>query len=459
MNLNNLNSIYLLGIGGIGMSALARYFKALGIQVMGYDKTPTLLTDKLQDEGINVHFEDDPSQIPNDIDLVIYTPAIPANLMEFTHLKNSGVPIKKRSEVLGLITRDKKTVAVSGTHGKTTVSSMIAHLLFQSEVGCSALLGGIAKNYDSNLLVSPIAETVVVEADEYDKSFLQIHPFACVITSVDADHLDIYGDVNMLKNSFSEFASQTDENGFLIIKNGIDLNLDKIKAKSVFTYSISEKADFQADNIQHKNGEFSFDLITPDEIIKNLNMNMHGFINVENAVAASAIALKLGVRTEELRINLASFTGVKRRFDYQIQEKDLIFIDDYAHHPEEIKGFVNSVKQMYPGKKVLGVFQPHLYTRTRDFADGFAESLDLIDDIILLPIYPARELPIEGVNSEMLLNKISIPNKEVSEKEDLIDVISKRDFDILLTIGAGDIDKLVEPIKDFLVQNIQKQKI
>lgn len=281
------------------MSALARYFNALGVQVMGYDRTPTLLTDKLQEEGIGVHFEDDVNQIPSIIDLVIYTPAIPETLREFVYLKKTGIPIKKRSEVLGLITRNKKTIAVSGTHGKTTISSMIAHLLHQSKVGCSALLGGIAKNYNSNLLVSPQAEIIVVEADEFDKSFLHLQPYATVITSVDADHLDIYGDFDKLKNSFSEFAAQTSNDGFLMIKKGVDLNFDKNRTTDILTYSITENADYRAENINYNNGEFSFDLITPEVIIRNIFMKMHGFINVENAVAASSVALKLGVAVEE----------------------------------------------------------------------------------------------------------------------------------------------------------------
>lgn len=440
------------------MSALARYFNAHGVQVMGYDKTSTLLTDQLQQEGIGVHFNDDITQIPENLDLVIYTPAIPTDLNEFIYLNESGLPIKKRSEVLGLLTQNKKTVAVAGTHGKTTVSSMIAHLLFNSSSGCSALLGGITKNYNSNLLVNSKSEIMVVEADEFDKSFLQLQPFASVITSVDADHLDIYGDVEELKNSFSEFGSQTAEDGFLVIKKGIDLNLAGITTQDIFRYSVSEKADYYGTNINYSNGEFSFDLFTPDILIENIRLNMHGFINVENAVAASAIALQLGVSPDDLRASLGEFTGVKRRFDYQVREDDLIFIDDYAHHPEEIKGLVNSVKAMYPGKRVLGIFQPHLFSRTLDFADEFASSLELLDETILLPIYPARELPIEGVNSEMLRNKISRNKTTIVEKDDLIDLLATKQFDILLTIGAGDIDKLVGPIKDYLVTIIQKQK-
>lgn len=437
------------------MSALARYFNFLGIQISGYDKTRTLLTDKLQEEGIKIHFEDDLSQIPKNIDLVIYTPAIPDSLSEFNFLKSFGIPIKKRSEVLGLISRNKRTIAVSGTHGKTTVSSILAHLLHQSEIGCSALLGGITNNYNSNLLVSPDSENMVVEADEFDKSFLHLQPFATVITSIDADHLDIYGDHDEMKESFSEFASQTSSDGFLVIKKNLDLDLDKVNSGNVFTYSITEKADFTAENIQYSKGEYSFSLKTPAKTFENLYLGMHGLVNVENAVAASAIALRLGITENELMENLASFTGVKRRFDYQIKENNLIFIDDYAHHPEEIKALVNSVNKMYPGKKVLGIFQPHLFSRTRDFADGFAESLDLLDEVILLPIYPARELPIEGVNSEMLLNRIVGSAKSLSQKEDLIENISKKDFDILLTIGAGDIDKLVEPIRNQLIYNLQ----
>ena len=455
MNLDKLNSIYFLGIGGIGMSALARYFNSLGVQVTGYDKTSTLLTDKLQEEGIRVHFEDDLNQIPKNIDLVIYTPAIPNNLSEFNFLKSSGISIKKRSEVLGLITQTKKTIAVSGTHGKTTVSSILAHLLYQSELGSSALLGGITKNYNSNLLVSPGSDNMVVEADEFDKSFLHLKPFATVITSIDADHLDIYGDHDEMKKSFSEFASQTSPKGFLVVKKGIDLNMDKVKTERVFTYSITEEANYTAENILYLNGDYTFDLHTPDRKIENLLLGMHGQINIENAVAAAAVALSMGITEHELRENLASFSGVKRRFDYQIKDDNLIFIDDYAHHPEEIKALVNSVRDMYPGKKILGIFQPHLFSRTSDFADGFAESLSLLDEVILLPIYPARELPIEGVNSELLLNKIQGLEKSISTKDDLLENVISKDFDVLLTIGAGDIDKLVEPLRHHLLNNHQ----
>jgi len=455
VNLDKLNSIYFLGIGGIGMSALARYFNFLGVQISGYDKTSTLLTDKLQEEGICVHFEDDVKQIPMKIDLVIYTPAIPNNLSEYNFLKSSGIPIKKRSEVLGLITQTKKTIAVSGTHGKTTVSSILAHLLHQSEHGSSALLGGITKNYNSNLLVSPGSENMVVEADEFDKSFLHLKPFATVITSIDADHLDIYGDHDEMKKSFSEFASQTSPEGLLVVKKGIDLNLDKVKTENIYTYSITEDADYTAENIKYLNGEYSFNLKTPEKIYENLCLGMHGLVNVENAVAASAIALNMGIAEDEFRENLGSFAGVKRRFDYQIREDSLIFIDDYAHHPEEIKALVSSVRDMYPGKKVLGIFQPHLFSRTRDFADGFAESLSLLDEVILLPIYPARELPITGVNSELLLMKIQGIIKSISTKEDLLENIACKDLDVILTIGAGDIDKLVEPLRHHLLNNHQ----
>jgi len=455
MNLDNIKYIYLLGIGGIGMSALARYFNILGVKVSGYDKTPTLLTDQLQTEGINIHFKDDISKIPQETELVIYTPAIPKDLKEFVHLKNSGRPMQKRSEVLGLITRNKKAIAISGTHGKTTVSSMIAHLLHHSKIGCSAFLGGIVKNYDSNLIVSETSEYVVVEADEFDKSFMQLFPFATVITSIDADHLDIYGGFQQLKDSFSAFAGQNSKEGFLMIKKGVDIKLAKVKAKKTFSYSIKEKADYFADNISYTNGIYSFDISTPERKISDIHMNMHGLINVENALVAMAVTLYLGVSTEEIMTGISSFEGVKRRFDYQIRKNNLVFIDDYAHHPEEIKGLVTSIKKMYPGKKVLGIFQPHLFSRTRDFADDFAKSLDLLDEVILLPIYPARELPIDGVTSELILSKMTIPGKEVCNKKELLKILSEKEFEILLTIGAGDIDQLVKPMKEYLLNHIQ----
>ena len=453
MNLTNLHKIYLLGIGGIGMSALARYFYAKGIKVSGYDKTQTPLTKQLQTEGINIHFDDNPGHIPENIDLIIYTPAIPQNLKEFIHLKKTGIPIKKRSEILGMLSGEKKTIAVAGTHGKTTVSTLIAFLLKNSEIDCTAFLGGIAKNYNTNTFISEKSDWIVIEADEFDRSFLQLKPTIGVITSVDADHLDIYGSLDNLKNSFINFANQIQKKGILLIKKEINLKIDKLHDIKTYTYSLKDKeADFHTQNLRFKDGRYIFDMVITDNLIKDIILGIPGLINVENAVVALAVAYLSGVTEFEMKTSLPEFSGIKRRFDYILKTDKLIYIDDYAHHPEEIKGMVSSVKEMYPGKKILGIFQPHLFSRTKDFANEFAESLGLLDEIILIPIYPAREVPIEGVNSEMILNMITNRKKQVCTKENLNNVISEKEFDILLTLGAGDIDQLVKPIKKYLME-------
>ncbi|MCD4665730.1 MAG: UDP-N-acetylmuramate--L-alanine ligase [Bacteroidales bacterium] len=457
MNLSNLHNIYFLGIGGIGMSALARYFKQMGINVSGYDKTSTILTGQLQAEGIDIHFEDNVNKIPDNIDLVIYTPAIPDNLNEFRYLvelsqKNQEFKIKKRSEILGMLSREKNTITIAGTHGKTTVSTLIAYLLKQSEIDCTAFLGGISKNFESNLVTSDKSDWLVVEADEFDKSFLQLHPSIEVITSVDADHLDIYGDLENLKNTFRKFAGQIQVGGTIISKKGIDLNFDDLPHCRIFEYALNTKADFYAQNIVLQKEQYKFDINTPDKIIKDIKLGIPGLINVENAVAAIAVAWLSGVTENEIKQSLPNFSGIKRRFDYQINTDKIVYIDDYAHHPEEIRGFVSSVKKMYPGKKILGIFQPHLYSRTRDFAKEFASSLELLDDIILLPIYPAREKPVERIDSGIIHNKIRKSKKTLSSKEDLIKNIEKKEFDILLTLGAGDIDKMVRSVKEYLLK-------
>ena len=438
------------------MSALARYFKQKGINVSGYDKTSTILTGQLQAEGIDIHFEDDVNKIPDNIDLIIYTPAIPNDLNEFRYLteslrKKAGLSIKKRSEILGMLSREKSTITIAGTHGKTTISTLVAFLLKQSAVDCTAFLGGISKNFESNLVTSDKSDWLVVEADEFDKSFLQLHPSIEVITSVDADHLDIYGDIENLKNTFREFAGQIRVGGTIIRKKGIDLNFDDLPDCRIFEYALDTKADFYAKNIVLEKEQYKFDIVTPDKIIKDIKLGIPGLINVENAVAAIAVAWLSDVTENEIKQALPNFSGIKRRFDYQVNNDKIVYIDDYAHHPEEISGFVSSVKKMYPGKKVLGIFQPHLYSRTRDFAKEFAISLELLDDIILLPVYPAREKPIEGIDSGIIYDKIRKSKKTLSSKEDLIKNIEKKEFDILLTLGAGDIDKMVQPIKEYLL--------
>ncbi len=452
MDLKKIHSIYLLGIGGIGMSALARYFKGQGMKVSGYDRTPTILTSKLENEGMEIHYDDNINKIPGSLDLVIYTPAIPKYLHEFVFLLNSGVTVKKRSEVLGILTRDKRTIAVGGTHGKTTISTLTAHLLRQSGVGCTAFLGGISKNYHSNLLTSDKSDWMVVEADEYDKSFLQLQPELAVITATDADHLDIYGNIGNMKAAYQQFAGNIKTDGILLIKKGVDLHLNNLKGTRVLQYSLNYKADFYAGNVRNHDIGYIFDFITPEQTINDLELRLPGMINVENAVAALTMATLAGLRDAELKAALPLFTGIERRFDIQFRSKDMIYIDDYAHHPEEIKGVVASVKNMFPGKKITGIFQPHLYSRTRDLANEFAQSLELLDEIILLPIYPAREKPIEGVNSEMILSKILHRKTSVCTREEVINVISHKDFDILMTMGAGDIDQLVNQIRDYFIK-------
>jgi UDP-N-acetylmuramate--alanine ligase len=456
LDLKNIHSIYFLGIGGIGMSALARYFKLQGVKVNGYDKTPTTLTQQLQAEGMNIHFDDDIAKIPFDIDLVVYTPAVPKDLKEYQHLLNSGILIKKRAEVLGDLTKDKKTIAVAGTHGKTTVSALIAHLLTHSGIGCSAFMGGISKNYHTNLLTSEKSEWMVVEADEYDKSFLQLHPDIGIITSADADHMDIYGSLENLRTTFRQFASNIKKEGILILKYGVDLDLDTITKDKVVIYSKTANSGYHAENIRFENEKYIFDYITPEKKITNIKSGLPGEINVENAVAALTAAHLAGVSDEALKSGLLTFSGMERRFDVQIKTDKIIYIDDYAHHPEEIKATVSSVRKMYPDKKITGIFQPHLFTRTRDFADEFARSLELLDEIILLPIYPAREKPIKGVNSEMLLVRIQKDKKEICQKEMIVNLIGQKKIEVLLTLGAGDIDQLVTPIRDYLLNKLAK---
>jgi len=451
-DIGKIKKVYFLGIGGIGMSALAKYFKAKGARVSGYDKTTTPLTDELIREGIPIHFEEKINLIPKDIDLVIYTPAVPKDHKEYVYLKEKGYDIRKRAEILGIITKNSYTVAVSGTHGKTTITSMIAHILKQSGMDIYSFIGGISKNYKSNLILSEKNSIAVVEADEFDRSFLQLHPDIAVISAMDADHLDIYGNRDYLVDSFRLFANQIKDNGILFLKKSLKLTGVISKTK---TYSAKEKADYFADDIKVKNENFYYTINCPGNIKISVKAGVPGLHNVENAVAASAVALNLGVKPENIKKALQSYSGVCRRFDYRIKEKEFVFIDDYAHHPEEIKACINAAKKLYPDRKITGIFQPHLYSRTRDLAEGFAESLAMLDELILLDIYPARELPIKGVTSEMLLKKIKIKNKIVCSKEILIEELIKRKLEVLITLGAGDIDQLVEPIEKSL-KNILK---
>jgi UDP-N-acetylmuramate--alanine ligase len=444
MNLNQIHNVYFIGIGGIGMSALARYFQYIGKNVVGYDKTPTQLTEELQAIGLEVHFEDNISLIPTDFyienTLVIVTPAVPVSHSEWNYFIERGYNIKKRAEVLGIITKDTYCFAVAGTHGKTTTSSILGHVLYESGVDVTAFLGGIVENYNSNLIGSGKTVTVV-EADEFDRSFLHLHPNVSCVTSMDADHLDIYGDAASIEESFREFAAKTSSENLYVIK-GLPLQGN--------TIGVNTDADFSAQNIRIENGFYVFDIKTPIELVQNVKFGLPGHHNLTNALLAFAMAKSYGVSNEKITAALSSFKGVRRRFSFQIREEKLVYIDDYAHHPTEINAVHQAVRELYPGKKIIAAFQPHLFSRTKDFIDGFATSLSQFDEILLLDIYPARELPMEGVNSTWLLNKIKNPNKKLVSKVELFTTFKNSDADVFITIGAGDIGEMVKDLKKAL---------
>lgn len=448
-------NVYLVGIGGIGMSALARYFNHQGLKVAGYDRTETELTRTLVKEGVEIHYEDSIDLIPQVFKdsvgdtLVIYTPAVPANHSELSYLNQHGYHVIKRSVALGVIASSMHTLAVAGTHGKTTTSTLLSHLLVEALGGVNAFLGGIAKNYSTNLLLSK-NEVLVAEADEFDRSFLQLFPDAAVVTSTDADHLDIYGSHSSVLRSFGDFVNQIKPGGILVAKMGAEIPLENGKI-TVYRYSVDKGGDYHAQNmVRNSNGTYTFELVTPAGVIEGCTLGIPGWINVENAIAAMALALTVTNDVEALKRALLSFGGVKRRFDFYINTPSLTFLDDYAHHPEELRASISSVKGMFPDRKVCGIFQPHLFTRTRDFYQGFAQSLSLLDEVILLDIYPARELPIEGITSSIIFDRIECPNKVLATKETLLEIVANRDIDVLMTLGAGDIDKMVEPIAELL---------
>jgi len=456
VQLNQYDSVYFLGIGGIGMSALARWFKRQGMFVAGYDRTPTPLTRELEKEGIKIHFEDDTEMIPvevkHDRALFVYTPAIPKDHKEFNYLKSEGYEILKRSEVLGLITKAHKTVAVAGTHGKTTTSSLITHILKVAGVNMVAFLGGVTTNYASNLVSEGDANEktlVVAEADEFDRSFLRLFPDIAVITSVDPDHLDIYGNHQEVIKSFTDFSNQINKGGLLVKHESIRAIDNELEGVKVNTYGMS-RGQFFASKITTEGGFFEFNLVGFASEIEKIKLGVPGFHNMENAIAATIVAKHLGVDDISIKKALASFAGVKRRFEFIIKRKDLIFVDDYAHHPTEITAFLSSLRAMYPGKKITAVFQPHLYSRTRDFADGFSKSLSIADEVLLMDLYPARELPIPGVSSDMLFAKIESDVKIRCTKTDVVQKLTDLDIEVIATIGAGDIDTCVEPIKRLL---------
>ena len=518
---------YFLGIGGIGMSALARFFHQRGDTVCGYDRTPSPLTDRLQAEGIDIHFDDNPDLLPADIDLVVYTPAVPTSTLEFQALLARGVKMEKRSQVLGELTRGKRCIAVAGSHGKTSTSAMIAHLLSKAPCGCNAFLGGISKNFQSNLHVDPQSDLIVVEADEYDRSFLQLHPHMAVVTATDPDHLDIYGDHRHMLEAYLQFASQVDPSGCLLVKDGTFITADGESLLPhghhhdhqplttdhqplttdhqplttdhqplttdhwplttdhqplttdhqplttdhqplttdhqplttdhwpLTTYTArGVEADYYAINVRTYSGNLFFDLRTPDGVLYDLELQGTALFNVENAVAAAAIALACGLDQYQLRHGLKTFQGVQRRFDYRIREKDLVYIDDYAHHPRELQSTIESVRYLYPGKRLVGIFQPHLYSRTRDLADDFARVLQTLDEVIMLPIYPAREKPILGVTSSMVLRKMDTMSKYLCTPDQALELVPALCPDVVLTLGAGDIDRLVPRLETVLKETM-----
>ncbi|MCC6460759.1 MAG: UDP-N-acetylmuramate--L-alanine ligase [Saprospiraceae bacterium] len=452
MKFSDIHTIYFIGIGGIGMSALARYFYGHGVAVYGYDRTETELTRALVAEGMQVHYEDDVRHIPEGVDLVVWTPAVPQDHQELNWFRERGYPLKKRSEVLGIISQGKRCIAIAGTHGKTTSSTMVAHLLRASGVDASAFLGGISANLGSNF-VEGKSDWVVVEADEYDRSFLQLYPEIAILNSLDPDHLDIYGTPEAVVEAYKQFVRQIKPGGKLIYRQGLPLDevAEELRqsGRQVFTFGI-DTGDYEAYNLHVENGQMAFGIKSSFFDWSKLRLNYPGRHNVENATAAWAAVMSAGAFTPEMPAALAAFRGVKRRFEYIVRQEGRVYVDDYAHHPTELQAVISAARMMFPTQRITGIFQPHLYTRTRDFADGFAAALDLLDECLLLPIYPARELPIEGVQSEMILDKMNLLHKKVVSKAEVLTAIQNHPPEILLTMGAGDIDTLIEPIKQLM---------
>jgi UDP-N-acetylmuramate--alanine ligase len=445
LQLDDLKTIYFVGIGGIGMSALARYFLQRGAAVLGYDKTATVLTRTLEDEGMIIHYEDDVRQIPEGVDLVIFTPAIPAKHQELQYFRANGFPIMKRAEVLGLISRNLKTIAVAGTHGKTTTSAIVSHVLRTGGVDSTAFLGGIAQNLGSNY-IGGSSDWVVIEADEFDRSFLHLTPDLSIILSMDPDHLDIYGEHEAMKATFAQFAGQLKERGQLFVQADLPLNMP-----GQLTFGL-HKGDYQVYNEKIENGCSVFDYKGPKGNIDNISFTMPGRHNMTNACAAIAVAQELNISAAAIKEALASFKGIKRRFERIFDDHQVSYIDDYAHHPTELKAAIEATRHLFPGRKITGIFQPHLYSRTRDFVGGFAEALDGLDECILMDIYPAREEPIPGVSSEIIFNNMTLTKRILATKATLMQVLEKQELEVLLTMGAGDIDTFVVPIKNWLEQ-------
>lgn len=448
MDLLNINNLYFLGIGGIGMSALARYFNRQGKNIYGYDLTRSPLTDRLEKEGMKIHYDEDVSKIPEAIDLAVYTPAIHAGNAELKYLKSAGIPLLKRAGLLGRMTEGHFTIAIAGTHGKTSISALTTHIFKRAGKNITALVGGIMNNYQSNVVISHPDDFLLVEADEFDRSFLTIEPDISVISSLDADHLDVYRDKKNLRKNFLRFAAKLPEGGLLIHHSGLKI-FDEIKSRKI-SYGIAGEAQVRAENIVIKKGNFVFDLIFGKLKIPAVQMIIPGLHYIENALAAAAVSLESGIKPEEIRSGLESFTGVERRFEYRIRIGKTIFIDDYAHHPREISATITAVKSLYPDKKITGIFQPHLYSRTRDFAIEFAASLEPLDEVILLPVYPAREEPIQGVEADIIYENLKNSNKVIVQREKLLGCLEKGNTDVLLTLGAGDIGLLVPEIEKLL---------
>ncbi len=448
INIAQIKKVYFIGVGGIGMSAIARFFHARGVFVAGYDKTPTALTDQLVKEGIVVHFVDDPSHCTSDFDAIVYTPAIPSDNMILNHCRSNGMNLMKRSDMLQIISRDTFNICIAGTHGKTTISTMVAHILRHTEYGCNAFLGGISSNYNTNFWSNP-KPVCVIEADEYDRSFLKLYPNIIAITAMDADHLDIYGTPYEVEQSFLAFTRNLKDSGLLISKKGIQRE-SELSAANHFTYHLDNSAaDIHVANLKIENGVYHYDVIGNGWQLNGLKLNMGGLHNVENTLVAITIAKHLGIEEEKIKLAVADFKGVKRRFEFIIKSDDKVYIDDYAHHPEELRALITGVRSLYPHDKLTILFQPHLFTRTRDFAQGFAESLDLADEVLLLPIYPARELPIEGVDSS-LISRMMKAKVSLVGKDEVVQLLSNKKEKVFITAGAGDIDKLIEPLKNAL---------
>lgn len=462
MDLHTVTALYFVGAGGIGMSALIRYFLANGKRVGGYDKTPSELTAALIREGAAIHYTDDMALVEDcflspEHTLVVYTPAIPDSHTELTYFRTHGFQVVKRAQLLGEITRCNRGLCVAGTHGKTTTSSMLAHILKQSHVDCNAFLGGILKGYESNLMLSKKSDLTVIEADEFDRSFHWLRPYMAVITSADPDHLDIYGTAEAYRESFEHFTSLVSPDGVLLMKKGVLVAPRLQENVRLFTYSATEKADFYAENVVVSDGSITFDFVGPNVRIDNVELGVPVMVNIENGTAAMAIAWLNGATEEEIRRGMATFKGPHRRFEFHLKTPQCVLIDDYAHHPAELKQSILSVKALYPNRRLTGIFQPHLYTRTRDFASDFAASLSLLDELILLDIYPAREEPIPGVTSALIFDQVTLPadRKKLIQREELLALVEQESFEVVLMVGAGNIDRLVEPVKEILVQKIK----